>query len=308
MPDFTPNMNALMNGHLNLPDKDKEEAGADADPKGGGSAKSADPADVIPKPNYDDQKSRNKYLVKWAAKHGDLEGRGDHVLKVNETPRGGSSSIKSIATNAAKKYGLDPGLLYASSMEEGASGLFKNKDGTDTKHRKPGEFGYQDYFGDKDFPINGNQSFGMPDFAKRFPDLVKGGYLKKDFQEKFRGLKSAGEFSENDFKTPEDAMQAKAALMKYTYDDVEKYAKNKGITLSTKAKDFFALAEFNSGEGGFKKLLTEYNAKGLLEDDKFLKDNPHKGERIPENQDIYKHVTRRMKMRDALKTEQLLGQ
>lgn len=298
MPDFTPNMNALMNGHLNLPDKDKEEAGADADTKGGGSAKSADPADVIPKPNYDDQKSRNQYLAKWAAKHGNLEGRGDHVLRVNEVPRGGSSSMKTIATNAAKKYGLDPALLYASAMEEGASALFKNKDGTDTKGRKPDNPNYMDMGWNKDFSVK-NETFGLNTFNERFPDLVKGGYLKKDFQDNFNW---------EGFKSTESAMQAKAAMMKYTYDDVEKFAKTKGIDLSPKARDFFALAEYNSGEGGFKKLLKEYQAKGLLDDDKFLKENPHKGEKIPENQDIYKHVTRRMKMRDDFRTEKLFGQ
>lgn len=301
MPDFTANMNALMNGHLNLPDKDKEEAGGADDPKGGGSAKSG--ADVIPKPNYDDQKSRNQYLSKWAAKHGDLEGRGDHVLKVNEIPRGGSSTIKNISTNAAKQYGLSPSLLYASFMEEGGSELFKDKSGLDTKKRKPGDPGYMGFYGDKDYPINGNQ-IGLPDFSQRFQDLVKGGYLPKDFEKKFRG--KDGEFSGNDFKTVEDGMKAKAAMLKQSYDEVDEYAKGKGIELSQKAKDFFALADFNSGKN-FKKLLNEYQEKGFLEGDKFAKERPNK-QKVPEKDDIYGHVIRRIKMADAFKQEQLFDQ
>lgn len=259
---------------------------------------------LIPLPDYNDQGSRNKFLQNWQKQYGNLEGRGDTVLKTNEIPRGGSDTIKNIATKAASKYGIDPALLYSSSMEEGASGLFKNKNGTDTKGRNPGEFGYQDYFGDKDFPVNGNQSFGMPDFAKRFPELVQKGYLPKEFANKFRG--KDGEFSANDFKTVEDGMQAKAALMKYTYDDVDKYAKQKGIPLTQKARDFFALAEFNSGEGGFHKLLAKYHDKGLLEGDRFLQQRPDTGgAKVEDKDDIYGHVIRRLKMRDNLKEQSI---
>lgn len=257
---------------------------------------------LIPRPDYNNPASRTAFLQNWQKKYGSLEGRGDTVLKVNETPRGASDTAKNITTKIAKQYGLDPALLYSSSMEEGMSGLFKDKSGLDTKHRKPGDFGYQDDFGNKEFPINGNQSFGLPDFYNRFPELVKGGYLPKEFASRFKG----GD-AENNFKTTDDALKAKAALMKYTYDDVDKYAKKAGVTLSPKAKDFFALAEFNAGEGGFHKLLKEYQSKGLLENDQFLKENPHKGEKIPENQDIYAHVIRRLKMRDNLKEQQLFN-
>ena len=50
-------------------------------------------------------------------------------------------------------------------------------------------------------------------------------------------------------------------------------------------------------------MLKEYNEKGLLKDDKFLKENPHKGEKIPDNQDVYGHSKRRMDMAQNLKTE-----
>src|ERR1700734_714529 len=112
-------------------------------------------ANVIPQPDYTDQSSRNKFLQSWQKQYGDLEGRGDTVLRVNDTPRGGSDTMKNISTKIGSQYGIDPALLYSSSMEEGASGLFKNLNGTDTQKRKPGDNGYQDYFGDKAYPING---------------------------------------------------------------------------------------------------------------------------------------------------------
>lgn len=279
-----------------------------SDANEGGGSGSKPKSNTIPLPDYNDQKSRNKYLEEWQKEYGPLEGRGDTVLKVNEVPRGGSDTAKNLVTKAAKEYGIDPALLYSSAMEEGMSGLFKNKNGTDTKNRKPGDFGYQDYYGDKDFPINGGQSFGFQTFAERFPDLVRGGYLPKEFEKEFRGTKSAlgtdAEYAQaNNFKTTDAAIKAKAALLKYNYDEVEKYAKGKGIELSNKAKDFFALATYNGGEGALHKLLKEYNEKGLLKDDKFLKENPHKGEKIPENLDVYSHVQRRIRMADALKEQ-----
>lgn len=256
--------------------------------------------DIIPHPNYEDPKSRSNYLTQWAKKYGDLQHRGDTVLKVNETPRGASGPIKEVATKAAKEYGVDPALLYSSFMEEGGSGLFKNKDGTDTRGRKPGEYGYQGFYGDKEFPINGNESLGMPNFNQVFPDLVAKGYLPKDFKNKFRG--KDGEFSGNDFKTLDDGLKAKAAWMKMSYDEVDAYAKEKGIKLSKNAKDFFALADFNAGDN-FKKILKRYNEEGLLKDDRFLKEHPHKNEKIEAKDDVWAHVAPRLQMAINLKKE-----
>lgn len=259
---------------------------------------------LIPKPDYNDQASRNNYLKNWTAKYGNLEGRGDTILKVNEIPRTGNDTAKNISQKAASKFGIDPALLYTSFMEEGGSGLFKDKGtGIDTKHRKPTDFGYQDYFGDKDYPINGGQSFGFNTFAERYPDLVKGGYLPKDFSKNFRGKGNEGQYSANDFKDVQSAMVAKAALLKYNYDYVDKYASKKGIELSDKARDFFALAAYNGGEGAVLKRLVKYKDAGLLENDKFLKQRPEMEKNIPNNLDVYGHVVPRIKRRDALKEQ-----
>lgn len=261
------------------------------------------PSDAVPLPNFQDSKSRINYLGEIKKKYGAalMQGRGDTVLNVNEIPRGAKDTAKNIVTTEANRYGIDPSLLYSSAMEEGMSGLFKSRaTNLDTRNRKPTDFGYQDNFGDKEFPINGNQSFGLPDFYKRFPELVQKGYLPKEFASRFKG----GD-AENNFKTTEDAVRAKAALMKSAYDDVDKYSTKSGIELSPQAKDFFALAEFNGGEGGFHKLLKKYSDAGLLKDDQFLKARPDAGQKIPENQDIYGHVIKRMQMRDLLKKEGL---
>lgn len=269
---------------------------------------------LIPQPNYKDPASRTAYLKQWADKYGNLEGRGDTIMKLNEIPRAGSDTAKNIAIKAASPYGIDPALLHASAMEEGASGLYKDLNGKDTKGRKPGDFGYQDYYGDKQFPINGGQSFGFQTFSERFPDLVKKGYLSKDFENQFRGSKpaqgaDAAVSSPNNFKTAEGAMQAKAAMLKYHYDDTDSYAKARGIKLSPKARDFFALAEYNGGEGTGHQMMNDYYNNGQLEGDKFLDKRPTSGRGLKETsyKDVYDHVNRRLKMASALKEQQLFG-
>lgn len=264
------------------------------------------PTNRIPLPDYNDPASRAKFLKNWAAQYGNLEGRGDTVLKVNDIPRTGTDTAKNISKKAADQYKIDPALLYSSFMEEGGSGLFKDKGtGIDTKHRKPTDFGYQDYYGDKDFPINGGQSFGFNTFAQRFPDLVRKGYLPKDFAKNFRGQGNEGQYNANDFKDVQSAMQAKAAMLKYHYDDVDSYAAHRGIKLSPKARDFFALAEYNGGEGTGHNLMHEYNEKGLLEGDKFLTQRPESSKKASENLDVWSHVSRRMRMANALKEQTL---
>jgi hypothetical protein len=261
---------------------------------------------LIPAPDYNNPASRAKYLKNWATQYGNLEGRGDTILKVNEIPRTGTETAKNISKKAASQYGIDPALLYTSFMEEGGSGLFKDKGtGIDTKHRKPTDFGYQDYYGDKDYPINGGQSFGFQTFSDRFPDLVRKGYLPKEFSKNFRGKANEGQYSANNFKDVQSAMQAKAALLKYHYDDIDSYAAHRGIKLSPKARDFFALASYNGGEGGGHQLMHEYNEKGLLEGDRFLKERPESSKKAAPNLDIWSHVSPRIKRRDALKEQTL---
>jgi len=272
---------------------------------------------LIPRPNWNDPASRSKFLTNIAGKYGNLEGRGDTIMKLNEVPRGGSDTMKNIAIKAASKYGIDPALLHASAMEEGASGLFKDLSGKDTKGRKPGEFGYQDDFGDKEYPINGSNSFGLNTFSERFPDLVKKGYLTKDFEKTFRGNANEGHFNRDDFKTPEAAMQAKAAMMKYHYDDTDSYAKARGIKLSPKARDFFAMAEYNGGEGLGHSMMNDYHNNGYLENDKFLEKRPTTGRGLKGtsygpvmidgkevNEGAYAHVARRIKMQNILKEQE----
>lgn len=252
------------------------------------------PAGAIPRPDYGDTASRLGYAKSYAKKYGIEEGYGDIPLRVNEVPLAGSSSVKNIAVNSAKLTGIDPALLYSSAMVEGASGTFHNQSGEMAGHIYKSE--------DPDFPIYGAASYGLNNFVSRVPEMVKKGYLPEGFENQYKKWipdeKNKKITDSALFKTSDAAMTAKAARLKLDYDEIEDYAKKKGITLSPQARDFFALAHYNSGLG--KQMLDKYNKNGYLKGDAFMKANPDGS--YPE---VYKHVALRLREREGLKKEGL---
>lgn len=283
-----------VNVHLDtLSNSGGEERGGDDK----GKKKPPEPPKEIPKPDYNDPRSREKYAEEFTKKYGPLmQGRGDTPLRVNEIPEGGTDTAKNLAIRASKPLGLDPKLVYASAMEEGMSGLFANKKGE-----------VQDS-GDKNFPTQGSANFGLDNFVSIFPDLVKKGYLPASFKDRFKQAPSPDPKETQDsanYKTPDDALQATAAVMKLNYDTVEELAKKKDITLSPKAKDFFSLVSYNAGSGNASKMLDDYSKAGYLKDDSFLKERPTKGEGLKESswKQPYENVIRRIRASDALQSE-----
>lgn len=255
------------------------------------------PAQKIPLPNYNDPTSRMAYAKAFKDKYGQLmSGRGDTPLRINETPGWGSTSAKNMAIKAASKFGFDPSLFYSSAMEEGMSGLFKN------------EKGVANYSGDKDFPTEGSNGFGLDNFVPLFPELVKRGYLPAEFKDRFKPIKyDDPQYTQNsaNYKSPDDALTAKAAFMKYNQDEVENYAKKLGIPLSSKAKEFFTLINYNAGAGNGRKMLQDYFKAGALKDDAFLKSRPVSGPGLKSSswEEPYTNVIRRFQMSDALRNE-----
>lgn len=254
---------------------------------------------AIPKPDYTNPASRMQYAKQFSKKYGPLmEGRGDTPLRINEKPDEGTDTAKNLITKAAQPLGIDPTLLYSSNMEEGMSGLFANKKGE------------SDFSGDKDFPTQGSANFGLDHFVSDFPALVKKGYLPASFKDRFKPAPSADQSETQDsanYKSPDDAIQASAARLKYNYDQVNDLATKKGIQLSQRQKDFFALATYNAGYGNAKKMLEDYQKAGVLKDDSFIDKRPTSGPGLKETswKQVHQNVSRRIKMAEALKAEQL---
>jgi hypothetical protein len=255
---------------------------------------------AIPKPNYDDPQSRLNYAAAFTKKYGPLmQGRGDTPLRINETPDSGSDTAKNLAAKAASKYGLDPALLYSSAMEEGMSGLFPDKNGK------------VDFSGDQKHPISGFLSFGLDRFSDQVPELMKKGYLDNDFANKFVKSPETNDKGEKvnsaNFTDTDSALQAKAAVVKNTQDHLQDFAKKNNINLSPKATEFFSLVGYNGGEGNMRKMLNDYQKAGALKDDNFITNRPTSGGDLKEGsyKQLHENVSRRLIMRDSLKSEGL---
>lgn len=252
---------------------------------------------AIPRPqNFDDPKATQEYRNALYKKYGPyVKDNADLPENLDYIIQGEKSSLGDITNNAASKLGIKPALLYSSAMQEGMRGLIptaKNK-------------GQTDYSGDDKFPISGYTSFGLDRFSDMFPELEKKGYLPKGFEQNFK--KSVEKPLEGDnktavnsanFKNIDSAMQAKAAVLKNTYDHLDDIVKEEKIPLSDKARDFFALVAFNAGEGNARKMLKSYYQKGYLKNDKFLDKQPDSSWSGP-----YKNVIQRIKGAEMLKGE-----
>lgn len=290
MPDYSKNFLTSMTGHINFDDNQANINTSDPVPRN----------QRIPLPDYKNPQSRISYAQSWTKKYGPLmQGRGDTPLRINEIPAWGKSSAKDISKNAANALGLDPVLLYSSAMEEGMSGLYPH---VFKGREKEGELVQSS--GNKDFPVSGYISFGVDTFTDAFPSLVKKGYLPATFKSNFIPSEEENEKGEivmsANFKTPEAALQAKAAMIKSSEDEIVDFAKKSNIELSPKAKEFFTLINYNAGSDNAQKMLKQYAQSGFLKDDKFLEKRPSEYWKQP-----YENVIRRLKMADALKQEGL---
>lgn len=253
------------------------------------------PANTIPLPDFNDPKSRLNYAKEFTKQGGPLlKGYGDTPLNVNAIPDAGSDTSKNISIKAAGKFGLDPALLYSSSMVEGMSGLFPDEKGQITGSAND----------DKDYPISGFINFGLDNFSDAYPGLVKKGYLSKDFASNFRKQNDVNEKNQTvhsaNFKTPEAALEAKAAMIKDAQDQTEEYAKKSNIPLSDRAKQFFTLVNYNAGSGNMQKMLKEYNRSGYLKNDDFIYKRPSESWKGP-----WENVARRLQLADQLKKQKL---
>lgn len=274
-----------VNGHLEtLQGDDKKKTGDPA----------ASESKPLPRPAPDNEKSVQNYRNQLHKKYGGaLEGREDIPEYLSETYENEKTPVKDIITQSASKSGLRPALFYASSMEEGMRGLFptaKNK-------------GQIDYSGNDQFPISGYVNFGLDRFSEAYPELEKKGYLPAGFDKNFQKSQEVNEKKEKvnsaNFKDLPSAVQAKAAMVKLSQDDITQFAEKNKIPLSEKAKEFFTLINYNAGGGNARKMLEEYNKSGYLKDDKFLDKQPSKFWTAP-----YQNVKKRIDAANALQQEQ----
>lgn len=174
-----------------------------------------------------------------------------------------------VARNAAKQVGINPALFISSAFQEGfnkaiakpseRSGAYDNAVNGNYDNGK-GMKGAQEKLDSKGYPVDGFFNYGLDTFSTRYPELVKKGYLPKDFNFKpYKAYNEKGELvTTAAFPNNETALMAKAAFMRDTMDKVNAVAKKKGITLDEDALNYFTLVGYNAGEGNADKMLDSY--------------------------------------------------
>jgi hypothetical protein len=297
MPDYSRNFKNLMGGLNGI---FNEDVSVNQTPDSLSIEDSITPIneDPIPKPKPTDsaevkQKYYNQLYKKYGGYSKERADWGDYLQwRLSSRPE---VSIEQVVKDAANKQGLRPELLYSSSMEEGMRRVFPWQG-------KPGGGS-----GDKDFPIDGYVNFGLDTFSDQYDDLVKKGYLPKEFKDRFKSVQQTNEKGERvnsaNFKDIDDAVLAKSAMIKASADELKDFASGQKIELSPKAQEFFTLVAYNAGSENAKKMLASYNKSGFLKDDKFLEKQPSASWTGP-----YQNVIKRLFMADVLKKEGYFGE
>lgn len=307
--DYSQNFATAMTGHNGLDKKAKpaEEAGPGG-PKAttnvgqlpkpekpfSGKLQSFDPNKPLdlPTDEKDYQNYTNNFAKKYAAedKFGFVKDRADWGLFLNTESDETRQPVKNAVMDSSKRLGIRPELLFASAMEEGMRKALPKKEGDQV-----------DFSGNDKYPVYGFKDFGLDDFGTQFQDLVKKGLLPENFKDKFVPNKEKNEKGREvlsaNFKTVDDALEAKAAVIKDASNKLDSYTKEKNLNLSPAAKEFFTLAYFNAGEDGAKQMIESWQKKGLLDGDKFLKEKP------PSWSGAWENVMKRIVMANALQKE-----
>lgn len=250
---------------------------------------------------------RTKYKDNPYVKEG-REGWNESLNKNFST----NENVKKTLYSAAKSTGVNPGLLFSSAMEEGMEAtIYKPKQAISPSYdimksnlELTGK-GKGDEWAKK-YPVDGFNSYGLDQFGGMAKDLIKKGYLPKDYGDKnysvFEGQNEKGKkVPTAAFASHKDALIAKAAMIRSSSDNVNAYAKKKGYTLSPQAKDFFTLTDYNAGQTNMQGMVDTYNTKGYLKNDLFLNPSftPGKGE----YGEPYKNVQRRLQNKKVLEDE-----
>ena len=217
-------------------------------------------------------------------------------------PLSPGTTVRTAITNASKVAGVDPSLLYSSAMEEGL-GYALSQPGYASEAYVNWETKNKDLA--SKYKVDGFYNYGLDRFGEKgvVENLQKKGYLPKDFNNKYTVYDAINEKKERiktaAFLSDQDALTAKAAMLRDTQDQLNSYTTKKGYKLTPEQMDFFALAGYNGGVGNMQKMIESYNQKGYLKDNKFLEADFKPASYAP----IYTNVQRRLQNRNILKTE-----
>ncbi len=205
---------------------------------------------------------------------------------------------QTLVRSAAQRTGVSPEMLYSSAFVEGM-----NKADQDLASDGWNEAVNSGKVDANQYPVDGYGNYGLDTFASKFPDLVKKGYLKADFAQQFHPYETMNDAKNPikvqtaSFRTNEDALVAKGAMLREGADAVKGYADKNKISLDEDALDYFTMLQYNGGPKVAQESLKEY----MQSKDKtqFIKNGSTKYKSAHQN------VTKRMNIRG--KARQLLN-
>lgn len=241
----------------------------------------------FPQQNFEALQKRNE---DFRGQHGEFAANREYWGDIyNQNVPSEKKPLSDVILNVARKQGVNPKLLFGNAAEEG---VFKALHGDQVLN----------YAGtpDQKYKFNGMALLGLDTFSERKDELKK--YLPADFDFiESEATNNKGEVKKSAlFKSPTDALTAMTAFLKSNQDEVKGAAKQKGLTLSPEANDFFTMAAYNGGIGNAQKMMDYYQSKGLLKDNKFLKEDDLANDKYG---GIYQNVRRRVDAVNALEGE-----
>lgn len=185
------------------------------------------------------------------------------------------TTVKDSIYTVARQSGVDPAILYTSAMEEGMK-LALN--GRDTFERREGynQFRKSNPKGAQEFPIDGGYFYGLNTFGDKYGKLIKPSSLPRGFKyAPYPQKDSQGNtlYTSAAFRTHDDAIAAKAAMMKQVEDAMTARLQKNGLNLTPEARKFFDMVGYNMGEDKTIEMIQSYQQKGYLKDDRFLDPN-----------------------------------
>lgn len=194
-------------------------------------------------------------------------------------------TAKDVLLSAAKRGKINPSFLLSSAWQEGMNKAVLDPDAVSEAYENAAQK-------DKDlysYPIDGFFNYGVDTFGNNYEKLKK--YLPEGFDQRFKFYDAKNEKNQSvktaAFRTNEDALVAKSAFLNMEMDAINEYAKQKGVTLDDKAKQYFTLASFNGGPGHARTMLNEY-AKSA-DKNKFI------DEGLTSLKGVHKNISPRMK-------------
>lgn len=189
--------------------------------------------------------------------------------------------VNEIVKNVGTKMGVNPSMLFSSAWQEGMNAAALRPDDISSaykEHEKELE----------GFPVDGFLNYGLDTIGERYEAIKK--YLPEGFESKLKFYKTTNEKNQPittaAFKTNEDALVAKAAFLRSEMDTVDNYAKEKGIELDDKARNYFTLASYNAGFGNSKQMIDEYSK--AKDKEKFI------NEGLTSRKGVHKNIKPRM--------------